>query len=483
MAGLGKMPSEIILEICSHLQIIVASKIILSKRDTDKNVHAAIHKERRHLFSLSRINRRFYAIVSPLTFKFVSIHGANPLRKLMTFLRAVEGNGSVRASVRQFYLQFNERDRATYPGPLADEDLELIIAVAKRMGINVWRASPKYPHYFGVIHPVLVADDAIDDLSQAMSELGINDDGFGPRQRRRRTIVDDLRDLKAARVVLTAYVTLLRLSHLEEVTLSVTPAAAAWLASIIRVFHTATCPSVKFLLLRDSQVGAPGKVAQESFFRDMSSVDANRLLSFTPNLDELYLQRLILDDSVSAANVTSLVLHDMELPQQSLINTLTSAHNLVKFVYVHTKHHETLRGLTASDLFTALISRASNMDTIIIDFRFRSLDHASQPPISNIKRFTALENLWLKIAYPMQNESDPNNFIRTLPRSIKRLHLDGGLFVVEDDLKWLSDHYNTGGMPNLEEIAFSWLFRDGPLGRMWKEQGMDVEEIDDYTTW
>ncbi|KAF6813062.1 hypothetical protein CMUS01_12920 [Colletotrichum musicola] len=487
IAQLSDTPTEIILNIASFLQPGVSPSIILrswdgeenERREKDSNtVKDSVEDEADgqaddendeederidipilsddqslSIRSFARTNKRCHQAVTGESYRSVSITGRAVPQKVMSLLRLASENLLIRNSVRQICLWLTPD---TYNEPcIPHDDLPFLRLNA------FWRKM----HYV-FRYKTTAVDGSFSDFAGTSVLVGQS----GGYQGFFRLSTDQQSMLETAvyRFAPEAFL-LLSFPNLEDLGLSL---SADLLGLILRVLLESPVRLSALRSLTLSALPCLREPLEEEL--DLQIHDMERLLQVAPGITDLFIRGFDFL-ALSSDSLTSLGLRDICIEPNTLMMIMSGCRNLARFTF--TAFRPTPGPLDPSELVLALVPRADTLRTIwvnvtsgVSDTRYVETD--TEILIHSLRQFTKLENLWLDLGtFAPHHVFNPegldgladatdedrnedwnwgNALLRTLPASLKRLHIwYSCMDRLYSDLEWLALH-NT----NLREVAF-----------------------------
>ncbi|CAI0652408.1 unnamed protein product [Colletotrichum noveboracense] len=461
MAQLGDLPPELILAIFSHLRLgLPMHDLFVWTGDIDE--HGRITGVKwNDLLNFSLLHRHFRKIVSDKLYTQIRIQGKLPITRLVSLLRFVTAHPDAAADVRQVYINLDPgRTGAT---SLRKSDVDFIEAAAAKAGIS-------YPQkIFHCEDPVIAA---------ALDEKGIyyKRPGF--------------LELDALRLQVLVNISLANLKGTQELAITCDrgvfrnfdliedmPKSVYTIEDQVHVngggkgrpmvIGKPCLPQLFSLVTRDT------RTELFRFYEESVGDEVANLLRMGPKTSRLCLDdtgvHFRLQNGGNWANISHLTLTSQQIGIAAMRGISERCGALSTFKYLPTAGiYERTTPAQPREVIHALRKHANTLRTLCISSSWHSpLDISISEPVSKVDGFVALENLWidkrtmigdLGVAQRMLDGigmvDSREAFLRSLPRSLKRLHLHNAPYVPSAGLYWLAG--NSELFPDLVRVELDW---------------------------
>ncbi|KAF4853327.1 hypothetical protein CGCSCA4_v002113 [Colletotrichum siamense] len=443
MAKLTDLPPEIILMIIKILRPRFDGKLLVHEKtsagdyyDTALTVSDLLHEnsqKRCALASFSLSHKAFSQASVEQMYSITGIHNLSEgtaLERMTSLLQLIDRNNTVRTSIQHLYVH------TQYPFPIRD---------------------------------FVVFDEAeVTTLLESFAPVGLNLSCLDP---------------SAAQPLLShlgycVALILIRLPNLQELTLSVPQPALQTLSQVLSIVRThqnpystipLSVPALRALTISNVLWDYHGEPEFSQWMR--------------PGC-ERYFHKFVLRRQLNISTVTSLVLNEVRMKVPLLAKTLRSCLALRKLVCVRFA----ARMMSSSDLdafMDAIREQYKTLDTLCLDLTTWHYvqDQHVYDGIATLGDLPSLEQLWITTCTfaddgeednidnsesqgHNSNESDTDDsnltehevfetFLPSLPESLKRLHLAGGVRPIRQSLLDMVQRIKMGGLRNLREIGLS----------------------------
>ncbi|KAK1621649.1 hypothetical protein BDP81DRAFT_401029 [Colletotrichum phormii] len=443
MAELRNLPPETILHIVSYLlPDYTPGKELLDKLKSDCLIQKELCDQRRALASLARTCRRYYNLLIPFLYESVSVHcGASAPRQWLSLMKTLLHNKDLCRLVKQLYIHFDSNRTLVSPTIRADA------YVRDMVSLETWLKKVCKPNA-DISRPFEVSSAFLFTLASNTQDFTLSASGLSLS-----ASLDAIHDVDQ----------ILPNHQTSESTFS----------------------SLKSVSLRKGHWD-PSSHWTGSRERWLTA----RFITRARNLREAHLVRAALEfPSPPSTNLTTLALSNCTISLPILANAIRACPKLEKFFWKKQRrwdlHPHTIPPWL---ILGALGIRRATLRTLVIDFD-GVCGRGTQVPAVELSTFTNLEEAWVDISVfdkdrgnYTDSESDPLNLtvvegsplIRTLPSSIRKLHLSGAMtdFIYEEVL-WLAraGMNKTRHIP--EDFALDGGYLDGDMFNLYDHRNDD----------
>ncbi|KAH0438748.1 hypothetical protein CcaCcLH18_03180 [Colletotrichum camelliae] len=407
--------------------------MLKTRNECVREASEALRRARASLFNLSIVNKTWRQLLFKESYRVVSIHGAYAANQLIDLFRVLYNNPTISNSIEEFVLHIEIEDN---PNRIALDNMAYLL-------------SPDLPR--------LSEDEEVIEGSQS-SYLALLDSYYDENP----TIRNSKYIIWAAGLVLS------RLTHLTDLTLSVSDHTLIHGHLILFGSFSTRFPSLKSITLEDAlRSNDSADLSYDLHWDPYAPKTWDILFEAAPNVSDIFVQswtdfqRFSQPTTIFEANITSLVFDDVTIDYDDLAEMVEFAKCLEKFVCRNTDipfdfvDHDDL----LEPLLTALSERAATLRTIVIGTLPKWSRIAVLHGHRTFSNFSRLQNLWVdaRVVEPLTLMHDEtgrpdvcNAVIGTLPTSLERLHVDD---FPERDLVWLTENCESK-YPTLKEVGF-----------------------------
>ncbi|KAH0438750.1 hypothetical protein CcaCcLH18_03182 [Colletotrichum camelliae] len=463
MAQLGDLPPELILLLFSHLRLgLPMHDLFVWTGDIDEQGRITGVRWN-DLLNFSLLNRRFRQLVSDTLYKQIELHGKLPVTRLVSLLRFVTAHPDVAADVTQVYINLDAG--RTGSTSLSQADVDFIQAAAAKAGITY----PQQIFYCG--DPELAAldekgiyYDACPNLEQLRLQVLVNILLAHLKGTQELALTCDrgvFRDFDLIRDMPKSIYTIDDVDYVER---------ADRRAPMVRpmVVGKPCLPHLFSLVTRVTHTGLYWYNKQ--FVGD----EVANLLSMGPKISRLCLDdaglHFRLQKGEVWANISHLTLTTQHIDIAAMRSISERCGALSTFKYLPTAGlYERTANIPAqpAEVIGALRRHANTLRTLCISSSQHSLDISISEPVYKLDGFLTLENLWidkrtmigdLGVSQRMLDGigmvDSREAFLRSLPRSMKRLHLHNASYIPSTGLYWFAG--NKELFPDLVRVELDW---------------------------
>lgn len=454
MAQLSDLPPELILTIFSHLRLgLPMHDLFVWPGDIDEQGRITGVKWN-DLLNFSLLNRHFRQIVSDKLYTQIRIQGKLPITRLVSFLRFITAHPDAAADVRQVYINLDSG--RTGSTSLRQADVDFIQAAAAEAGIT-------YPEQ------ILFCEDP---HLAALEKKGIKVDR------------PDFWLLEQLQLQVLVNISLAHLKGTQELALT-------YVRGVFRDFDLIKDMPKSIYTSEDEDhvnrgsgwrpmvVGKPclpqlfSLATKDTRTEIFMGEEVANLLCMGQNISRLCLDDVgvyfRLQNGGNWANISHLTLTTQHIGIAAMRGISERCGALSAFKYLPTAPLERTGSTPAQpgQVIGALRKHANTLRTLCISSSRHSLDISISEPVSKLDGFVALENIWidkrtmigdLGVAQRMLDGigivDSREAFLRSLPRSMKRLHLHNAPYVPSAGLYWLAG--NSDLFPDLVRVELDW---------------------------
>ncbi|KAF5495591.1 hypothetical protein CGCF413_v009096 [Colletotrichum fructicola] len=296
-------------------------------------------------------------------------------------------------------------------------------------------------------------------------------------------------------IIWAAGLVLSRLTHLTDLTLSMSNHTLVHSHMILFGSFSTRFPSLKSITLEDAvRSNYSADLFDDLYWDSYAPKTWDILFEAAPNVSDSYVQswsdfqHFSQPTTIFEANITSLVFDEVTIDYDDLAEMVEYAKCLEMFVCRDTEI--TFDLIDQNDLMisllTALSERAATLRTIAIEtlptWHLTTEVHGHR----TFSNFSKLQNLWLDASFVqhaltlVHDETGRpkvcNAVIGMLPASLERLHID---HFPEQELIWLAENCESK-YPTLKEVGFYAGLKTDHFREKFQEIGMAAAYVDEH---
>ncbi|KAK2016113.1 hypothetical protein LZ32DRAFT_636035 [Colletotrichum eremochloae] len=468
MAKLLDLPPELLLTITSFLWSNQPAKKRLfeaSNRRDRQTLANSLERERLSVIDLSSTCKALYEVLQAEKYRIVSIHGHDSVQKLFSLLRLIRLRPEIGNHIQQLHLQLVPDLEVGNISRLSSDQLRFLKLWAETIG-------------------VFIDDEVLLNALKYETHENVEDSRYHPSRNGSSLDDHDETCLSILYSMLCYY-----LQKVKEITLSGSWSRLSILpGQLLSPLRSRNLPHLQSLVL---DTGLPRR-----FFMFMDSSEIRSVAEVANGISEVYLRGFILRHTIDMAYsnhfLHSLVLQDVQLPVNgggSVYSFLESCKSLSKFIFLRTNNHHDMTLPRPLRMKNALKNSRNSLRTLCLYYGSGYYFPLRLWTIDTFEGFPRLESLWFdawscgwavrdgietdkeievnEIGADIEIESESNfameglptltsakKLVKTLPPSLRRLHIDGPMDRVYGNMTCLATHCRDGMMPRLKEVAF-----------------------------
>ncbi|KAK1706963.1 hypothetical protein CaCOL14_011019 [Colletotrichum acutatum] len=447
MARLQNLPTEVVLHIGSYLRPkYTPGKKLLHNFNNDRLIQRELHGQRQALVSLTRTSHRHYKLFTSFLYESVSVHsGLKAPRQWLSLMKTLSQNEDLCRLVKQLYIHLDGEHT------LSSTDVADYEYVTDLVTLEAWLKKASWPDAMYSFNVFELSSAVLFTLVNNAQDLILSAEPLSLSE-----ILDAIHDMNE--ILSTQQTNKSTLSSLESISMrkEYTDAESHWAWPRERLFNA-------------------------------------RFIDGAKSLKETYIVGTALQfHNWSSTNLTTLAFNDSSMPLPILANAIRACPRLERFfwkkpirrdMHPYAVHPWLILG--------ALGIRRATLRTLVIDFN-GTCETDLQSPAFELSAFTRLEAAWVDISVFKSNKanftdanSDPLNptvvegspLIRTLPPSLRKLHISGAMNDFNfDEVLWLARPNNREPRHIPAELALDGGYLDGDMFKLWDYRN-DYEHI------